>query len=157
MRDTKFLDINDVTKLEKSGAMVYPPGKGMNVSDRGARATDEQNHYLRCRDFGTVELLDGRLALRDERPIPTENTTDHTGWHYHEGEFHIIACLKGENHLEFEDGVVHLVPGTFVQIPNRAPHRALYLSPDAEILELSVPAKIETFRCPSPKKEAAAT
>ncbi|WP_416448092.1 cupin domain-containing protein [Paraburkholderia sp. LFS083] len=78
-----------------------------------------------------------------------------TGWHYHICESQFILALRGWIDLEFEDGrVVRVNTGESLFIPPGLKHNETAISEDLELLEISVPARMETVACDPPANTA---
>ena len=133
---------------------VFPTGEGFTPSERGARATDEQAHYLVTRDFGSTELSGGKARIEEMRVV--RNVPTETGWHIHLLDLQVFYVMKGTLDIEFADGTVHLEAGSCIRIPGNVPHRQLGISADAEMIELTMPAKFETKRVEAPTKQRVA-
>jgi mannose-6-phosphate isomerase-like protein (cupin superfamily) len=60
--------------------------------------------------------------------------------------------LKGWLELEFADGPVRLEAGDSIYIPGGTPHNESRTADEFEILEVSVPAEMQTRACEAPAR-----
>jgi mannose-6-phosphate isomerase-like protein (cupin superfamily) len=105
--------------------------------------------FFRYRDLGVEKASNGKLRANLSSSIV--GMTEPTGWHYHECEMQFVYSIKGTVTLEFEDGTVSTFgPGDSFFIPGGMKHNEIYVSPDREALEVSIPGKIGTVRCERP-------
>ena len=74
---------------------------------------------------------------------PQPQTTTH--WHYHVCDFNFVYFLKGTVTFELEDGTVSTFKeGESIFIPGGFRHNEIYMSPDLEAIEFSMPGDIGT-------------
>ncbi len=99
--------------------------------------------FCTYRDLG-VQLASGnRMRAVKSDPIPAKQTTTH--WHYHECDFNFVYFLKGTVTFELEDGTVStFTEGESIFIPGGFRHNEIYMSPDLEAIEFSMPGEIGT-------------
>jgi len=77
-----------------------------------------------------------------------------TGWHVHLCESQFVYILSGWVELEFADQpLLRLEAGDSIMIPGNTPHNEIRTSDTFEILELSVPAEMDTVACDPPAKQ----
>lgn len=114
-----------------------------------AKSAPGRRTFFEYRDLGVTDASQGRLRAQTMTAIT--GMTEPTGWHYHACEGQFVYALKGWADLEFEGGKkVHLKAGESLFIPGGMKHNEIATSADVEILELSVPAKMDTVPCERP-------
>jgi quercetin dioxygenase-like cupin family protein len=90
--------------------------------------------------------------MRAQVMSATAGMTKPTGWHYHVCEGQFVYALKGWVDLEFEDGQsIRLQAGESLYIPGGLRHNEIATSYTLEILEVSVPADMDTVSCDPPE------
>ena len=141
------------TASKQEEPTVYEAGDAFNPSERGARAKDEQPHYLITRDFNSTALTDGKCRMEEMRIVRDVPTTE-TGWHIHLLDLQLFYVIKGEVGIELEDRVIKMKPGMCIRLPGGIPHRQFSITRDAEMIEVTMPAKFETKRIPPPAKRS---
>jgi quercetin dioxygenase-like cupin family protein len=105
--------------------------------------------FFEYRDLGIAGATGGDVRAAVTKNVGQAGAT--TGWHYHVCDLQVIYFLQGWADLEFEEeGVIHLLPGTCVQIPPGLIHNELAMSDDMVALEFSIPEKVETVRVDPP-------
>jgi quercetin dioxygenase-like cupin family protein len=106
--------------------------------------------FFKYRDLGVTEATDGQM--RAQVTSATQGMGEPTGWHYHVCEQQFVYMLKGWVDLEFEDGQkIRLMPGDSIMIPGGMRHNETGTADELEILEVSVPAKMNTVVCDKPE------
>lgn len=114
-----------------------------------APAVAGRRAFFEYRDLGVSDASEG--AIRAQVMMAKQGMTEPTGWHYHVCEGQFVYALKGWVDLEFETGEkIHLKAGESLFIPGGMRHNETATSDDLEILELSVPAKMDTVACDAP-------
>ncbi|MBF8668359.1 cupin domain-containing protein [Pseudomonas putida] len=104
--------------------------------------------FFKYRDLGVTAASDG--IARAQVTCATD-VMQQTGWHYHICDVHFIYTLRGWIELEFEDGrTIRVETGESLYIPPGLKHNEIAISPDLELFEMSVPAKMETVPCERP-------
>lgn len=100
--------------------------------------------FLRYRDLGATEATGGRV--RAEHIQALKPVTEGTGWHCHDLDFQFVYILKGE--------VAVVVPGKPEEIwragdcahlPPFMMHDETAFSEDFEVIEITMPAAVETL------------
>ncbi len=77
-------------------------------------------------------------SLRIERIISKGHTSPESGW-YDQDENEWVVVLQGEAKLSFGNGrEVHLVPGSYLDIPAHTKHRVVWTDPEIETIWLAV-------------------
>lgn len=105
---------------------------------------------LRYRDLEVTRASGGDMRAEVLELLPG-NKSRPNGWHYHTADMQFLYCLRGWLKLEFEaTGVVVVQPGDACFIPGGTIHQELEHSEDLEMLEVSVPAKIQTVQVEAP-------
>lgn len=92
------------------------------------RSTAKTEHFS--------ELL-ARPGLRIERIVSTGQCSPANFW-YDQAEGEWVAVLQGEAKLRFEDKVLHLKAGDYVDIPPHCRHRVDWTPADQETVWLAV-------------------
>lgn len=122
---------------------TYPTVAAMNILKSFMSQTplvQGRRSFFFYRDLGVEKASNGRLRAN----LITANAamTQPTGWHYHECEMQFSYGIRGTLTLEFEDGTVATFgPGDALFIPGGVRHNEIYVSPDREALEISIPGK----------------
>ena len=75
--------------------------------------------------------------VRIER-IVSEGHTSPDGFWYDQDEHEWVIVLKGAARLRFEDSILEMKPGDFVNIPARKKHRVDWTTPDEPTIWLAV-------------------
>lgn len=105
--------------------------------------------FFKYRDLGLTDATDG--VARAQVTCATD-VMEETGWHYHVCDVHFVYALRGWIELQFEDGrIVRVETGESLFIPPGLKHNETAISPDLELFEMSVPAKMETVACAPPE------
>jgi quercetin dioxygenase-like cupin family protein len=106
--------------------------------------------FFKYRDLGVTDATDGQM--RAQITSATQGMGKPTGWHYHVCDQQFVYMLKGWVDLEFEDGSkVRLMPGDSMMIPGGMRHNETGTADELEILEVSVPAQMNTVVCDKPQ------
>lgn len=83
------------------------------------------------------ELLRGR-SFRMERIVSRGHRSPPSGW-YDQDEHEWVVVLQGEAKISFADGSdVHLLPGSYINIPARVRHKVTWTPPDRETIWLAI-------------------
>ena len=99
--------------------------------------------FCTYRDLGVQLASNNRMRAMKSDPIPAKQTTTH--WHYHVCDFNFVYFLKGTVTFELEDGTVSTFKeGESIFIPGGFRHNEIYMSPDLEAIEFSMPGDIGT-------------
>jgi hypothetical protein len=102
--------------------------------------------FLKYRDLGIAESTKGHVGAAISCSTDPEDVEVTTGWHYHICDLQLIYIIKGWVDIEFEDtGVIRLEAGTCINIPPGLLHNEIAIAPDNEILEVTIPPKIQTI------------
>lgn len=134
--------MNDQSNAPKLGKMVHAvPSKLPDASGRRA--------FFTYKDMGVTDATGG--MMRAQLTTAREGMKESTGWHYHVCEAQYVYCTSGWVDLEFETGeTVRVSAGESIFIPGGMKHNELETSDDFQILEVSVPAKMDTVPCDPP-------
>ena len=117
-----------------------------------APSVQGRRDFFTYQDLGVTEASLGKLRAQTMTAI--RGMTEPTGWHYHDCEGQFIYSLKGWVELEFETGdTIRLEEGESLFIPGGMRHNEIGTSDDLKILELSIPAKMETVACDPPSTD----
>jgi quercetin dioxygenase-like cupin family protein len=134
--------MNDVATTEKPQKLAYG-------SVDSPKFVPGRRDFFKYRELGVTEATNGRM--RAQVTIASQGLSRPTGWHYHVCEQQFVYMLKGWVDLEFEDGTkVHLKEGESLMIPGGTRHNETATSNEMELLEISVPAKMDTVVCDPP-------
>lgn len=134
--------MNDQSNAPKLGKMVHAtPENAASVAGRRA--------FFSYRDLGVTDATGGKM--RAQLTTADKGMTESTGWHYHVCEAQFVYCTSGWVDLEFETGeTVRVKAGESIFIPGGMKHNELRTSDDFQILEVSVPAEMDTVACAKP-------
>ena len=102
-------------------------------------------HYLPDELFTT--LLDA-ADVRTERIVSHGHDSPEGFW-YDQDQHEWVVVLKGAARLRFEDEVIEMGPGGFVNIPAHRKHRVEWTTPDEPTIWLAV---FYGKRCPQPSE-----
>jgi len=128
---------------------TYTPMQLYRAFGRDIPTVQGRRVFFRYRDLGVAQASGGRMRANLSSSI--EGMTEPTGWHYHECQMQFIYSIRGTLTLEFEDGTVTTFgPGDACFIPGGMKHNEIYVSPDREAIELSLPGTIGTVPCERP-------
>lgn len=95
------------------------------------------------RDLGVQLVSNNRMRAVKSTLIPAK--MEPTGWHYHVCDFNFVYWLKGTVTFELEDGTISTFSeGESIFIPGGFRHNEIYMSPDLEAVEFSMPGEIGT-------------
>ena len=114
-----------------------------------AKVVPGRREFFAYRDLGVTEASEG--FMRAQFTTIKGGMETPTGWHYHVCDAQFVYCLNGWVDLDFEDGTsLRLNAGESLYIPPNMKHNETAIAKDADILELSVPAKMDTVACDEP-------
>ena len=100
------------------------------------------------RDLGITLATAGRVGADTSRL--TGLSKDFSEPHFHKLRCHIVYVTKGWVKIEYEGhGTVRLKVGDCVYQPPRIRHRLVDASGDVEILQVTIPAGVETVVLPN--------
>lgn len=105
----------------------------------------EQAPSFLVRDTDVERLSGGAVGAKIYRA--NADSDDHsTVWHWHEWDFQVAYVTRGWAEYEFEGvGVVRVEAGSIMfQLPNNR-HRELNSSSDFEVLEITVPGRVNNI------------
>ena len=116
-------------------AMTFKPGR---------------RSWISYRDLGVDEATNG--AMRAEiMHIDDAETSRPTGWHYHTAGMQFLMVVEGWVKIEFPQlGVTTLKAGESILIPGGTVHQELESSEPLRLLEISLPAKMDTVAVDTP-------
>lgn len=116
---------------------------------RDASVVPGRREFFQYRDLGVTDATGGRMRAQVTSARAGMNRP--TGWHYHVCEAQLVYMTKGWLELEFEGrGVVRLHAGDSVLIPGGERHQETQASDDFELIEVSIPAAMDTVACEKP-------
>jgi len=120
-----------------SDMKLFKGFKSATPSIAGRRA------FCLYRDLGVQLASNNRMRAVKSDPIPAK--MESTGWHYHVCDFNFVYWLKGTVTFELEDGTISTFSeGESIFIPGGFRHNEIYMSPDLEAIEFSMPGEIGT-------------
>jgi quercetin dioxygenase-like cupin family protein len=133
---------DSVTTASQGGKLAHARMDSANyVSGRRA--------FFKYRDLGVTDATGGQM--RAQVTTATQGMGKPTGWHYHVCQQQFVYMLKGWVDLEFEDGAkIRLMPGDSLMIPGGMRHNETATADELELLEVSVPAQMDTVVCDPP-------
>ncbi|WP_449433482.1 cupin domain-containing protein [Pseudomonas putida] len=136
------------TQVAMPDSVVELLSKLTHATPGNAPFVPGRRHFFKYRDLGLTDATQG--VARAQVTCATD-VMEETGWHYHICEVHFIYALRGWIDLQFEDGrTVRVDTGESLFIPPGLKHNETAISPDLELFEMSVPAKMETVACDPP-------
>jgi quercetin dioxygenase-like cupin family protein len=99
--------------------------------------------FFLYRDLGVAKATGGRVIAH----LVKANTAPEagTGWHSHDGDFHIVIMLKGWAKFMYEDKETLVAAGDCVHQRPGIVHFLYDYSPDREYLEVVGPADFGTI------------
>lgn len=94
-----------------------------------------ENLFANVPSNPTVELLTTLLEVTESKSVRIERIVSHGhssphGFWYDQDEHEWVMVLRGSARLRFEEGVVEMSPGDFVNIPAHKKHRVEWTTPD---------------------------
>jgi mannose-6-phosphate isomerase-like protein (cupin superfamily) len=99
-------------------------------------------------DLGTQEASEGKIRIQITKA--KEGLVKPTGWHKHLCEGQFVYMIDGYLDLCFADGTVRLESGDSIYIPGGVAHNETGTSDTFDLMEISIPAKMETEVCDPP-------
>ena len=102
--------------------------------------TRSSNLFADLRQQMPDELITTLLEaanIRIER-IVSHGQASPEGFWYDQDQHEWVIVLKGAARLRFEDGIVEMKPGNFINIPAHQKHRVEWTSPDEPTIWLAV-------------------
>jgi cupin 2 domain-containing protein len=81
--------------------------------------------------------LESAGNVRIERIVSHAHASPEGFW-YEQDQHEWVAVLKGSARLRFEDGIVEMKPGDFINIPARRKHRVEWTTTDEPTVWLAV-------------------
>ena len=108
-----------------------------------------RREWMKYRELGVSKGSNGRI--RAQVTSASEALSEPTGWHTHLCEGQFVYMLTGWIDLEFAGNrVERLEAGDSVYIPGNTPHNEIATSDSFELVEISVPADMDTKPCAPP-------
>jgi len=104
--------------------------------------------FFEYTDLGTQEASDGKIRIQGTKA--KQGLVEPTGWHKHICDGQFVYMLDGWLDLAFADGTVRLEPGDSIYIPGGVAHNETAPSDTFDLLEISIPAKMDTEPCDPP-------
>ena len=118
-------------------------------TEANSEYVDGRRAFFKYRDLGVTEGTNGKM--RAQVTSAEAGLSEPTGWHYHECDVQFVYMLEGWVDLEFEDGrEVRLAAGDSVMIPGGERHQEVRTSESMRLLEVSLPAEMDTVSCEPP-------
>lgn len=120
-----------------------------------AKASDKQfkpgrRIEIKYQDLGLQQATAGELRA-EIMHIGNTGPARPTGWHYHTADVQFLHAIKGWVKMEFPDiGVITLEEGDSITIPGGTVHQELAASNPVELLEITLPGKINTVNVDPP-------
>ena len=122
---------------------------GYVVSRKDApKVVPGRREFFEYIDLGTQDASDGKIRAQVTKA--KQGLVKPTGWHTHICEGQFVYMLDGWLDLAFADGTVHLEAGDSIYIPGGLPHNETGTSDTFDLIEISIPAKMETEPCDPP-------
>ncbi len=104
--------------------------------------------FFLYRDLGVKDATGGKVIAHLVKA--NEAPEKGTGWHFHEGQFHIVLMLKGWAKFMYEDKETLVAAGDCVHQRPGIVHFLFDYSPDMEYLEVVGPADFTTVDANGP-------
>ena len=128
---------------------VSPTQTIAHATPETAKQVPGRRSFFTYLDLGVTDASNG--AMRAQVTRATQGLGKPTGWHYHVCDQQLVYMLKGWVDLEFEDGrKIRLNAGDSLMIPGGMRHNETGTADELELLEISVPAKMDTVSCDPP-------
>ena len=100
--------------------------------------------FFQYRDLGIDTATKGNYGANVIRAVPGKHSKGE--WHLHKLNFQMVYILKGWVKFEYKgEGVFRLEEGDSVHQPPEIHHREIEHSDDLVLIEVTSPAKFETF------------
>ena len=100
--------------------------------------------FFNYRNLRIEEATSGNFGANVIRAVSDKKSKGE--WHYHKLKFQMVFVLKGWVKFEYQGkGVFKLGKGDSVYQPPKILHREIAHSNDLELIEITSPAKFETF------------
>ncbi len=127
-RETVKVDGRDVPRFQPLGSSSEQVGENVkNIFDDLPRHLPKE----------LVQILVGAADVRIERIISHGHASPADFW-YDQPRHEWVIVLKGAARLQFEDGMVEMKPGDFVNIPANKKHRVDWTTPEEPTVWLGV-------------------
>ena len=128
---------------------VTPTPSLAHATPETAKQVPGRRAFFTYRDLGVTDASHG--AMRAQITKATQGLGKPTGWHYHVCDQQFVYMLKGWVDLVFEDGrSIRLNAGDSLMIPGGMRHNEIATADELELLEISVPATMDTVPCDQP-------
>ncbi len=128
---------------------VKPTQTIAHATPETAKPAAGRRAFFSYLDLGVTDASNG--AMRAQVTKASQGMGKPTGWHYHVCDQQLVYMLKGWVDLEFEDGrKIRLNAGDSLMIPGGTRHNETGTADELELLEISVPAKMDTVPCDPP-------
>lgn len=119
------------------------PMSVVHVRKGEATVVPGRRSFIQYLALGAAEGSNG--TMRAEILLARPEGTQPTGWHYHDCQVQFLYMLKGAIELQFPGGDwIRLAEGDSITIPGGTVHQERGGSDMCEVMEVSVPAKMET-------------
>ena len=126
--ETVKVDGRDVPRFQPLGSSSEPVGESVN------NIFDDLPEQL---PKELVQILVRAADVRIERIISHGHASPADCW-YDQAQHEWVIVLKGAARLQFEDGMVEMKPGDFINIPAFKKHRVEWTTPDEPTVWLGV-------------------
>jgi mannose-6-phosphate isomerase-like protein (cupin superfamily) len=108
-----------------------------------------RREFFKYRELGVTAATGG--IMHAQVTSSSRGLSRPTGWHHHACAAQFVYMLEGWLELEFETGEkCRLEAGDSVMIPGGMKHNETATSESMELLEISLPAEMETVACDPP-------
>ncbi|MDE0780912.1 MAG: cupin domain-containing protein [Alphaproteobacteria bacterium] len=122
---------------------------GYVVSRQGApNFVEGRRSFFEYIDLGTQEASEGKIRIQVTKA--KQGLVEPTGWHKHLCDGQFVYMLDGYLDLAFADGTVRLESGDSIYIPGGVAHNETETSDTFDLIEISIPAKMDTEPCDPP-------
>jgi cupin 2 domain-containing protein len=125
--ETVTVDGSEVPRFQPLGLSSEKVGVSKNILDELPQSLPEE----------VVQTLIRAADVRIERIISHGHTSPEGFW-YDQPQHEWVIVLKGTARLKFEDGMVEMKPGDYINIPAHQRHRVDWTTPDEPTIWLGV-------------------
>lgn len=122
----------------------------VTASKESAPFVPGRRDFFQYRDLGVTAASNGKM--RADVQFAKNGMSRPTGWHFHICELQFVYVLSGWIELDFEDGTRRRIEaGGSMFIPPGFKHNEIATAENFEVMEVSVPARLQTVSCDAPE------
>lgn len=112
--------------------------------------TPGRRSWIQYRDLGVKDATNGAMRAEVMHIDNDGASPKPTGWHYHTAVMQLLFVTEGWVKIEFPEGVKTVKEGESILIPGGTIHQELSSSDRMRLVEISVPAKMDTVPVETP-------